>query len=367
MTLEEKIRRLKEALREESEEEMARFDVKKAGEDGVPNCEAYLIGTKEVMRDRFPCPAGGWDSLEPWQKLCCYKVSDESDEYKGVDCDTALRSTVIYQLAFGYGNSMKIEKYGKGRYQLEHGGLILRGDTMNSYATTVRQFLKTCPHDPERVGSFLGRASNGKWGVLAPYTDMCGTAHWDAAVLGEYDYFKSIIPPASEDFYRLCHTAGNFIPVPPAFQSRGGRGSPTCDYWDLALLYIYQDRLRADDTECTLERLAGSEKRAWACRSWLDECFGKGQDGWDAFVERNFLQDFVGGKERPYGPPRQLWRGHFEGAVMPQRGVEADGEPFDQFSEFFTHAAQWMAARGLRIAKAVQDALRAEEQGAAAD
>ena len=77
-----------------------------------------------------------------------------------------------------------------------------------------------------------------------------------------------------------------------------------------------------------------------ACEAWLDSF-----PSWDAFVEGSFLQDFVHSTSGGYGMPRELWRGHFSGHVMPQG---------DQREAFFTNASAWISARGARLAIALE-------------
>lgn len=60
------------------------------------------------------------------------------------------------------------------------------------------------------------------------------------------------------------------------------------------------------------------------------------------FVEKNYLQDFV--HLEPgyvYGPPKELWKGHFSGLVEPKVPKQCE--------EFFTHASTWILSRGERM------------------
>lgn len=84
-------------------------------------------------------------------------------------------------------------------------------------------------------------------------------------------------------------------------------------------------------------------------KCWLD-----GYGSWDAFVEGNFLQDFVDEKTKNgYGMPKPLWTGHFDNPGLPKEG---------KFEEFFTNAATWIMARGKRIAIAMAETLRSAEE-----
>lgn len=343
---EEKIAYVMKELGEQSAEaeKLVYFDVKegKDEEGGDPYYKTYLDQTTTSMGALFEKTE--WAKLMPWEKLCCYKISGST----GVDCDASLRSTVIYQLAFGYGDPMKVkvapyppQKPKTGLYCLESDAGILRGDTMNSYATTVREFLRTYGHSEACVKGFLAKAKNGKWGTPEQYN---GDAHWEMCVLDHYDYFKGLLPQAAEMFFSLCHTVGNFLPVPPAFQDRGSMQLPSHDYWDLALMCIYH---YYSGIKYPLSWLVKADSIP-VCHQWLDS-FGT----WNGFVEQNFLQDFIG----PDGTPKELWKGHFTNGVMPKK--EAD------FEQFFTNASAWITARGVRIALAVKEALAAEKSAAA--
>lgn len=50
-----------------------------------------------------------------------------------------------------------------------------------------------------------------------------------------------------------------------------------------------------------------------------------------------------------YGPPDELWKGHFDCGGIPQ------GE--DEFQQFFTNATQRILARGEMIAKKVKETI----------
>lgn len=335
-TLEEKIADIKKTLQSKCVDKLAQFDVKNGEEDGNPYHRAYLDKTKADMGALFKKDA--WADLDSWEKLCCYKISGS----KGVDCDAALRSTVIYQMAFGY-DSPKIEQYKQGYYQLQCREFTLHGDTMNSYNTTVHEFLRTYGHEEDRVAGFLVKVGN-VWG-----TRNLADANWEVCILENYEYFSKIIPPAAKEFFRLYHTVGNFCPIPNRLNNPRGYNSNSKDYWDLALLCIYYDYCQGHNLKYTLEWLF--KKDAGLCRDWLKN-FGEGQSGWDNFVERNFLQDFVNQTDGHYGPPKELWKGHFTNSVMP---------PKADFDQFFTNASAWIAARGIRIALAVKAALAAEK------
>ena len=236
------------------------------------------------------------------------------------DYDASLFSNQIYQAAmFPEGEIRNSHGY---EYQISYDGIDYRGDTMCSWSTTVNPCLR----------------------------------HW------ETERFDDIDKPLSTyiaDFMQVVYTIGNFIPAPSAFQKRGF--SPSKDYWDLALAAIYnyyqirdiRDKSVREDPVCTfirpepysLEWLLRGEKNAEKCKPWLDRF-----ETWDNFVEQNFMQPFlkVGKKVNGhYGPPDELWKGHFVCGGIPQKE--------DEFQQFFTNATQRILARGEMIAKKVKE------------
>lgn len=372
----DKIDEVKKQLKGEVEDKdgvkkLAYFDVKDGAEGGDPYYKTYLDQTIADMGALFEKTK--WGELTPLEKLCCYKISGWD---KGVDCDASLRSTVIYQLVFGYDGS--IEQYkekGKEKdewdYCLKCDGFTLRGDTMNSYATTVHEYFhRVFGADQDllkklKSGHIIEKREKGRLYTDSQYIKMISTdkndgRHWERAILHRYDdFFAKRCFPAADEFFRLYHTVGNFLPAPPAFQDRGSMQLPSHDYWDLAMLCIYNYFHKVNDPKYkkyTLEWLIKKEEAVSSCRAWLDS-FGLGQGGWDCFVERNFLQDFVNRDGEHYGPPKELWKGHFTNGTKPSDRAD--------FEQFFTNASAWITARGVRIALAVKEALAAEKSAAA--
>lgn len=366
----DKIDDIKKQLRGEVEDKdgvkkLAYFDVKDGAEDGVPYYKTYLDQTTASMGALFKKTE--WGELTPWEKLCCYKISGSAGV--GVDCDAALRSTVIYRLAFGYGETYEVKRYkNKGEYRLEaqpqSNRLILRGDTMNSYAKTVREYIRKIwlpAHKSEMLDSGIieKTGKNGGWEVSKKYQKISADNYWDAAILENYDCFKNILPEAADKFFCLYHTVGNFIPWPDGCNVPRGSG-PVKDYWDLTLYRIYQwyqeNKDLAMPKNDALLKLFGSQMVAFP--NWLAS-FGS----WDNFVRRNYMQDFVygeddkmDGKDVPedghFGLPKELWEGHFTNGVMPSDRAH--------FEQFFTNASVRIAARGECIARAVKAALAAD-------
>lgn len=368
--LTKKIEWVKEKLQGQEVQDLALFDVKEGqdGEDGAPYYKTYLDQTTASMGALFKKTE--WGKLTPWEKLCCYKISGSA----GVDCDASLRSTVIYQLAFGYGETYEVKRYkNKGEYRLEaqpqSNRLILRGDTMNSYAKTVREYIRKIwlpEHKKEMLGKKIITTTENGWEVSKKYQKISKDNYWDAAILDNYAYFENkedkdaLTRTAAHEFFRIYHTVGNFIPWPDGCNVPRGSG-PVKDYWDLTLKCIhqwYQDNKNLTmPSNDALLHLFGSQMVIF--HDWLAS-YGQGMDGWDNFVKRNFLQDFV-----ENGKPRELWGGHFDTWEKGGFTRTAAMPTGPQFKDFFANASKWIAARGERIARAVEEALAAEKSAAA--
>lgn len=86
--LKEKCKAILGKLKQESIYEMTYYDVKEQWMDEMKEDAEEQIKLRGINNYRLS------SALTPWQKLCCYKVSN-----KGVDCDVALRSMIINFLA----------------------------------------------------------------------------------------------------------------------------------------------------------------------------------------------------------------------------------------------------------------------------
>lgn len=212
----------------------------------------------------------------------------------------------------------------RGLFQRQFPGREASGDTMCSFSSTANEIFK----EKEGPAIFGGK----KWGKVATVGLYASRPDRVRAILngcGAANYLKAV------------YTIGNFIPVPSGFQRRGM--GPSKDYWDLALMCIYNYYAEKKGwppawPQYTLTwLLSGNETALPLCKKWLDS-----YEIWDAFVEGNFLQDFV---ENSCGMPKPLWTGHFDSNVLPKNE--------EQFKAFFTNAAKWITARGDKIAKAL--------------
>ena len=95
-----------------------------------------------------------------------------------------------------------------------------------------------------------------------------------------------------ETFAGMYHTIGNFIPVPPMFNSsRSNFGEG--DYWDVTLSYIKQwyDTRDNNVIAALLHKTNPNDKAVFYCVKWLS-WFGT----WTNFITMNYLQDFINPK-----------------------------------------------------------------------
>ena len=227
------------------------------------------------------------------------------------DYDTSSFANLIYQnTIFPDG---KIEPKSKDRYEFEYviccDGACYRGDTMNSWWTTVSRFINQ--------SGITGAEQNISWDDLID----------DPVEL----------PSCVTLFLNLVYTIGNFIPVPVTSNFNTNRSKPSKDYWDLTLLAIYRYYMAVENENAWEKLMKESE-------DWLGP---RGEKNWNHFVEKYFLQDFVKQKaDGGYGPPKELWDGHFTGDILPQKQKD--------FGQFFTNASAWILARGMRLARALE-------------
>lgn len=139
--------------------------------------------------------------------------------------------------------------------------------------------------------------------------------------------------PAMRKFLDLCHTIGNYCPVPVDFNAnRSGRA--VHDYWDLTLMKIRKWYREKDDailvellhqkgcklSNKELKKCENAEncKKCGAltnCKEWLiwfeknAEEKGK-KDGWHNFVDTLFMQDYVKDYEKGNYEVKPFWEGH---------------------------------------------------------
>lgn len=319
---------------------MHRYELKERIEQALANVE---LGCREDTFDLKRQRMQGV-GVEPWLTLCCYKLDDNQEG----DCDVSLRSMIYFSLALGCRETWGITRQPRRllNYQMEprepsggrREGYILRGDTMNSYATTAHRYLQLLDQEREESERLNPMGEN-----------------WEEVVLRSLQELGRIVSPAALTFIERVHTIGNMIPVPCLLNESGKevtasfnapRYRRTKDYWDLTLLCLYHYYTGQTIGGRTLEWLLPKAADCSLCRAWLDS-FGEKETGWDRFVEQNLLQDFVNAAPGGgYVQPKELWPGHFTGDVLPNK---------DQCETFFANASSWIAARSLRMVMKVRE------------
>jgi len=285
-------------------------------------------GIEELKKDWEVYQQDGTDSTV---KVSIGKKWAYASDYGGIfdfDYDASLFSACIYKRAILHDGN--IERLNRHKYRIVCGGIDYRGDTMNSWSTTLNEFIR-------KFGKEYVKDWNGDH-ISAGYNKR-----YD--FLSEAGNYKTPLPSYITDFMSVVYTIGNFIPVPIEFNSRGDAKKPSKDYWDIALLVIY-NYYHKEQQKLSLDWLVG-KKNVRQCQQWLDVFAG----GWDDFVKRNCLQPFVDGPEKgPYGLPLELWKGHFTGSVMPESKT--------QFEEFFTNATERILARRKLIADKYKEQMK---------
>ena len=274
---------------------------------------------------------------DPWQKMCCYQIASD-----GFDCDVARLTVLQYAIAFPYllkaGWTIRNQSQRGVKWEFVNSeyDFKYRGDTMNSYNTTVHKY----------VGC------------------------WDESdILKKNRCYSACASYHAQEFIRLRDTVGNYIPVPFAYCGKRGaigkefnrpRGTSSAiqDYWDLTLYYIYSwyRAVAAGEpfvvaNEKLKSLVKNSDESVELCSEWLKSFADKGKPSWQIFVKENYMQDFVEGSESElFGAPKVLWKGHFDpkAAVLPTK---------QQCEEFFQNASLWILARGERIAEAIMQKL----------
>lgn len=302
-------------------------------------------------------------------------VKDGKIRYAGEEADSCPLMEEIYEKLWDEHHRKHCEKSNEQQR--------LTGDTMNS-CTTVLNYLVEKEWIPQKKIYLADDIKNAqenpkkkqRWSALKAISQYCQDLHLDPE--GELA-LKDAIKEHGDDertlrwglkndtnlkeFLRVCYTIGNFIPVPEGCNVPRGDGL-TQDSWPLALKCIYDwyeissvEKKQSDDRkrlECKkqslLAKLLNYNQNAMdRYRVWL-ESFRT----WDNFVIENYLQDYIQDYSEQgaphYGPPKEFWDGHFNGAPLPVTT--------GQFQSFFSHATACIKARSERMVNALQRKLK---------
>ena len=274
------------------------------------------------------------------------------------DYDASLISSIIMRDILFLDGTETTEEEKKGKIEHAHGYeyvisceeggkcITYRGDTMNSWSRTLDEYLRCFGGGDD--GYFpsleINARNKGKWRI----TEEDPARNWVDLLSIPTNYGKAL-PDYITDFMNVVYTIGNFIPLSPNFNT--GRNRACQDYWDLTLLAIY-NYYHGETNTNNWETLLGKSE------DWLGN---PAKENWDIFVRKNYLQPFVKGGgtkfsyeskaeekvKEGYGPPKELWEGHFNFKAKNYRVPSTE----EQFRSFFTNAAACINDRGKEIEK----------------
>lgn len=293
--------------------------IRKALEDGEITLED--VATRFVD---FKAPLGGrFDSaLHPVEAVLDYRCSDAQwdcdgsafwkvgDEY--CYCTTSAGPEAVmrlYEKLFGYqveeighrGGFLQFRLYPPYQERTDdydsdasRAAGFVSGDVMNSFWTTYREIInrKTGRHYTSRDESdILELLEHGRLNLAAPEKTLETILSLDDSA-EKLTALWGKIAEQVRIFAYLTHTLGNMIPCQKGFNR--GRYSITMDYWDITLMYVKdwylnrQGRPSAGDVPNNVFNASILDR----CHPWLNH-FGFGVEGWNAFVEDNYLLPYI--------------------------------------------------------------------------
>ena len=229
--------------------------------------------------------------------------------------------------------------------------IIIKGDTLNSANTTVDCFYK---YIEENIDKEVIKHKNHIYYILHDY--LTGE---NSEIINEMINNEEL-----EKFVRSYHTIGNFMPIPVGSNVPRGKSSKIHDYLDLTLLYIYNYYMKNDykGISYILNQIKNDK---WLERTdvklyieWLND-FGKGEEGWHNFIEKNYLEAFV---NEDYFP-KELWQGHFDMdsngeiiSVLPEgQSISEKYEGKSKCVEYFDNARDLILQRGDQMIKILKE------------
>lgn len=143
-----------------------------------------------------------------------------------------------------------------------------------------------------------------------------------------------------ERFILMYHTLGNFIVTPHLFNSSRSGKNAIHDYFDLTLTkikewYMEDDNNKKDEILKTLlHKKSINEEAIENCRNWL-KYYGDSKNGWDNFINKNYLDDFIDKNGEPIMFCNHTWNN--------------SDIPEDEFDIFFKTVSDLIEKRGKRL------------------
>ncbi|MFI3202070.1 MAG: hypothetical protein R3Y54_11220 [Eubacteriales bacterium] len=257
------------------------------------------------------------ESMSVLEQECHYK-----NDTNPIDCDVSELAMEVYESSYHFlsGGEISLQKEGVDSYHLYQikakDGLVYGGDTMNSYATAIHEYLRLFGND----GSKKKLVVDGKSKKLCFPKPQYKT--WEDYILENLEDVEDTLGEDGILYISVRHSIGNMIPVPlKCFNAP--RYPRTKDFWDLTLLCLYQWYQSHEEVErrddIYLVQLVG-EANVMETKSWL-----KHFPMWSDFVVMNYMEPFV-----EEGKPKMFWEGHSLEKIMP--------ETKEEFQNFFKNA-----------------------------
>lgn len=315
---------------------------------------------EDTQRNLMDNRSNDYRKLESYEKFFIYKYTHQNEPKWGClgrleeelkSAEEFVKNAEKYQIGDPDSESMLLQKIynllwenlvkesfmrqSAGRiWMVEAGsdGTIIASDTMTSAIVRFTDAMTQIISDTDTIPALRGMSKDREELIKQIYKiyKKCGSGQkwWTTnfsimvvAVLDEMEKkeFSEMIYdqyPAMRKFLDLCHTIGNYCPVPVGFNAnRSGRGA-VHDYWDIALLKIREwYKVETDESKDAIlkELLHHKDKEPSEkdnecrnnCRKWL-QWFGEGNDGWHNFVDTLYMQDYV--NENYEVQP--FWEGH---------------------------------------------------------
>ena len=151
-----------------------------------------------------------------------------------------------------------------------YNGIYYRGDTMNSWQTTLVEFFRCFGggYNGYLKHLTINNRNKNKWRIPQQHP----AKDW-VDFRSDPENYKHPLESYIINFMDVVYTIGNFLPVPLVPRFNAKRASLTNDYWDLTLLAIYyhyigEDKRNSDGWQ-DLFRYEG-------VRRWLGQ-YGEGE------------------------------------------------------------------------------------------
>ncbi|XQY91894.1 DUF6994 family protein [Metabacillus sp. HB246100] len=202
-----------------------------------------------------------------WEKYEKYKHYNAANEKDSIDCDVCELAVYIYHKSWRF---LKERKVNANRPTKQY--------KINPYEERNHKYQLVINHDKEKEyyrGDTMTSFKN------------------------TYNHYKKHfvsnekIKEQIEKFAKLYHTIGNMIPVPSYFNTVRSGNFARYDFWDLTMLQIKKWYKYADDEQLKhlLNPEGNNNKEKISldlCKKWLNYF-----TGWNDFVEKNYLQNFI--------------------------------------------------------------------------